>query len=75
MLPEGELDPRLIPGLLCGSATVFLALKWMRRRQTVKKVEEARKRREESFRQMEDAVLTFERQEYYEIHVKGRYIP
>ncbi|XP_069088849.1 vitamin D3 hydroxylase-associated protein-like isoform X2 [Pleurodeles waltl] len=62
MLPEGELDPRLIPGLLCGSATVFLAMKWMRRRQTVKKVEEARKRREESFRQMEDAVLTFERQ-------------
>ncbi|XP_078527810.1 vitamin D3 hydroxylase-associated protein-like isoform X1 [Lissotriton helveticus] len=62
MLPQGELDPRLIPGLLCGSATVFLTLKWMRRRQTVKKVEEAQKKREESLRHMEDAVLTFERQ-------------
>ncbi|XP_078527814.1 vitamin D3 hydroxylase-associated protein-like isoform X2 [Lissotriton helveticus] len=61
-LPQGELDGRLIPGLLCGSATVFLALKWVRRRQTVKKVEEAQKKREESLRHMEDAVLTFEQQ-------------
>ncbi|KAJ1169850.1 hypothetical protein NDU88_001738 [Pleurodeles waltl] len=61
-VPEPEFDPRLLVGLLCGSATVVLALKWVRRRRTVKKVQEAQGRREKSLRQMEDAVLRFQRQ-------------
>ncbi|XP_069088845.1 vitamin D3 hydroxylase-associated protein-like isoform X2 [Pleurodeles waltl] len=62
-VPEPEFDPRLLVGFLCGSATVVLALKWVRRRRTVKKVQEAQGRREESLRQMDDAVLRFQRQQ------------
>lgn len=62
-VPEPEFDVRLLAGLLCGSATVVLALRWVRRRRTAKKVQAAQTRREESLRQMENAVLRFQRQQ------------
>ncbi|XP_078527805.1 vitamin D3 hydroxylase-associated protein-like [Lissotriton helveticus] len=62
-VPEPEFDFRLLAGILCGSATVVLAMKWMRRRRTAGKIRAAQARREEGLRQMEDAVRRFQRQQ------------
>ncbi|XP_078527808.1 vitamin D3 hydroxylase-associated protein-like [Lissotriton helveticus] len=62
-VPEPEFYLRLLAGILCGSATVVLAVKWMRRRRTAEKIRAAQARREEGLRQMEDAVRRFQRQQ------------
>ncbi|KAH1167025.1 vitamin D3 hydroxylase-associated protein-like [Mauremys mutica] len=62
LLPEVEVDPRLLSALLGSSAAAILVLKWMRQRWMQKKIEEARRRRDLGLGQMEKAVQQFKQQ-------------
>ncbi|XP_065265629.1 vitamin D3 hydroxylase-associated protein-like [Emys orbicularis] len=62
LLPEVEVDPRLVSALLGSSAAAILVLKWMGQRRMQKKMEEARRRRDLGLGQMEKAVQQFKQQ-------------
>uniref|UniRef100_A0A674J287 Fatty-acid amide hydrolase 1 n=1 Tax=Terrapene triunguis TaxID=2587831 RepID=A0A674J287_9SAUR len=62
LLPEVEVDPRLVLALLSSSAAAILVLKWMGQRRMQKKLEEARRRRDLGLGQMEKAVQQFKQQ-------------
>ncbi|XP_044306668.1 vitamin D3 hydroxylase-associated protein-like [Varanus komodoensis] len=59
---DAEVDRRIVTGLLCGSVTAILVLRWMKQRQVQKKLEEAKRRRELGFQRMEKAARQFQQQ-------------
>ncbi|XP_029473759.1 vitamin D3 hydroxylase-associated protein-like isoform X1 [Rhinatrema bivittatum] len=71
MLPTGgpELlsaagkDPAgILAAVICGSATAFLALRWLARKRIQKKIEEARKKRDDGLQELKSALLKFKEQ-------------
>ncbi|XP_067423893.1 vitamin D3 hydroxylase-associated protein-like [Emydura macquarii macquarii] len=62
LLPEGEVDPRLILALLCGSATAMLALKWVGQKRIQEKMEQARRARDLGLERMEKVARRFKQQ-------------
>ncbi|KAH0618657.1 hypothetical protein JD844_018054 [Phrynosoma platyrhinos] len=59
---DAEIDIRIVSGLLCGSATAILMLKWVNQRRVQKKLEEAKNKRELSFQRMEKTAKQFKQQ-------------
>ncbi|TFK01713.1 carbonic anhydrase-like [Platysternon megacephalum] len=62
LLPEGEVDPRAVVALLCGSAAVVLALRWVAQRRIQEKMEQARRTRDLSLERMEKVARQFKQQ-------------
>ncbi|XP_048351750.1 vitamin D3 hydroxylase-associated protein-like [Sphaerodactylus townsendi] len=62
LFPEVEVDRRIVSAVLCGSATAILVSRWVSQRRVQKKLEEAKRRRELGFQQMEKAVRQFKQQ-------------
>ncbi|CAM4713134.1 vitamin D3 hydroxylase-associated protein-like [Lepidochelys kempii] len=59
LLPEGEVDPRAMAALLCGSAAAVLALRWVRQRRIQEKMEQARRTRDLGLERMEKVAQRF----------------
>ncbi|XP_072853691.2 vitamin D3 hydroxylase-associated protein [Pogona vitticeps] len=57
-----EVDLRIVSGILCGSATVILVLKWVHQKRVQKKLEEAKRKRELVFQRMEKTARQFKQQ-------------
>ncbi|XP_065265678.1 vitamin D3 hydroxylase-associated protein-like [Emys orbicularis] len=62
LLPEGEVDPRAVVALLCGSAAAVLALRWVAQRRIQEKMEQARRTRDLSLERMEKVARRFKQQ-------------
>ncbi|XP_009324854.1 PREDICTED: vitamin D3 hydroxylase-associated protein-like [Pygoscelis adeliae] len=62
LLPEKEVDPSAALALLCGSAAAVVVWKWLGKRQIQKKMEEARRTRDEGVKKMAKAVQQFREQ-------------
>ncbi|CAM4716685.1 unnamed protein product [Lepidochelys kempii] len=62
LLPEGEVDPRAMAALLCGSAAAVLALRWVRQRRIQEKMEQARRTRDLGLERMEKVAQRFKQQ-------------
>nr|XP_010309518.1 PREDICTED: vitamin D3 hydroxylase-associated protein-like [Balearica regulorum gibbericeps] len=62
LLPEREVDPSAALALLCGSAAAVGVWKWLGKRQIQKKIEEARRTRDEGVKKMAKAVQQFREQ-------------
>lgn len=62
LLPEKEVDPSAALTLLCGSAAAVVVWKWLGKRQIQKKMEEARRTRDEGVKKMAKAVQQFREQ-------------
>ncbi|XP_042675949.1 vitamin D3 hydroxylase-associated protein-like [Centrocercus urophasianus] len=62
LLPETELAPAAALALLCGSAAAVVVWKWLGKRHIQKKMEEARRMRDEAVKKMAKAVQQFREQ-------------
>ncbi|XP_009873829.1 PREDICTED: LOW QUALITY PROTEIN: vitamin D3 hydroxylase-associated protein-like [Apaloderma vittatum] len=62
LLPEREVDASAALALLCGSAAAVVVWKWLGKRQIQKKMEEARRTRDEGLKKMAKAVQQFREQ-------------
>ncbi|CAM4607375.1 vitamin D3 hydroxylase-associated protein isoform X1 [Caretta caretta] len=62
LLPEGEVDPRAMAALLCGSAAAVLALRWVGQRRIQEKMEQARRTRDLGLERMEKVAQRFKQQ-------------
>ncbi|XP_054690404.1 vitamin D3 hydroxylase-associated protein-like isoform X2 [Grus americana] len=62
LLPEREVDPSAALALLCGSVAAVGVWKWLGKRQIQKKMEEARRTRDEGVKKMAKAVQQFREQ-------------
>ncbi|XP_074817913.1 vitamin D3 hydroxylase-associated protein-like isoform X2 [Natator depressus] len=62
LLPEGEVDPRAVAALLCGSAAAVLALRWVGQRRIQEKMEQARRTRDLGLERMEKVAQRFKQQ-------------
>ncbi|KAM6129232.1 vitamin D3 hydroxylase-associated protein-like [Phoenicopterus ruber ruber] len=62
VLPERKMDPPAALALLCGSAAAVVVWKWLGRRQIQKKMEEARRTRDEGVKKMAKVVQQFREQ-------------
>uniref|UniRef100_A0A8B9F102 Fatty-acid amide hydrolase 1 n=1 Tax=Amazona collaria TaxID=241587 RepID=A0A8B9F102_9PSIT len=62
LLPEREVYPSAAFALLCGSAAAVLVWKWLGKRQIQKRMEEARRTRDEGVKKMAKAVQQFREQ-------------
>ncbi|XP_060087752.1 vitamin D3 hydroxylase-associated protein-like isoform X2 [Heteronotia binoei] len=62
LFPEMEVDRYFVSAVLCGSVTAILMSRWVSQRRVQKKLEEAKRRRELGFQQMEKAVRQFKQQ-------------
>uniref|UniRef100_A0A803XQV0 Fatty-acid amide hydrolase 1 n=1 Tax=Meleagris gallopavo TaxID=9103 RepID=A0A803XQV0_MELGA len=62
LLPETELAPAAALALLCGSAAAVVVWKWLSKRHIQKKMEEARRTRDEGVKKMAKAVQQFREQ-------------
>uniref|UniRef100_A0A8C9EHS4 Amidase domain-containing protein n=1 Tax=Pavo cristatus TaxID=9049 RepID=A0A8C9EHS4_PAVCR len=62
LLPETELAPAAALALLCGSAAAVVVWKWLDKRHIQKKMEEARRTRDEGVKKMAKAVQQFREQ-------------
>uniref|UniRef100_A0A672TXA7 Fatty-acid amide hydrolase 1 n=1 Tax=Strigops habroptila TaxID=2489341 RepID=A0A672TXA7_STRHB len=62
LLPERQVDPFAAFALLCGSAAAMVVWKWLDKRQIQKKMEEARRTRNEGVKKMAKAVQQFREQ-------------
>lgn len=62
LLPERAVDPSAALALLCGSAAAMVVWKWLGKRQIQKKMEEARRTRDEGVKKMAKAVQQFREQ-------------
>ncbi|KAH1166922.1 vitamin D3 hydroxylase-associated protein-like [Mauremys mutica] len=62
LLPEGGVDPRAVVALLCGSAVVMLALRWVGQRQIQEKMDQERRTRDLSLERMEKVARQFKQQ-------------
>uniref|UniRef100_A0A8C6JMU5 Amidase domain-containing protein n=1 Tax=Melopsittacus undulatus TaxID=13146 RepID=A0A8C6JMU5_MELUD len=62
LLPEREVDPSAAFALLCGSAAAVAVWKWLGKRQIQKRMEEARRTRDEGVKKMAKAVQQFREQ-------------
>ncbi|XP_064003705.1 vitamin D3 hydroxylase-associated protein-like isoform X2 [Pogoniulus pusillus] len=62
LLPERKVDPSAVLVLLCGSAAAVVVWKQLARRQVEKKMEEARRTRDESVKKMAKIVQQFREQ-------------
>ncbi|XP_052657434.1 vitamin D3 hydroxylase-associated protein-like isoform X2 [Harpia harpyja] len=62
LLPEWEVDPSAALALLCSSAAAVVVWKWLGKRQIQKKMEEARRTRDEGVKKMAKAVQQFREQ-------------
>ncbi|KAM9280375.1 vitamin D3 hydroxylase-associated protein-like [Cariama cristata] len=62
LLPEREVDPSAALTLLCGSAAAVVVWEWLGKRQIQKKIEEARRTRDEGVKKMAKAVQQFREQ-------------
>ncbi|XP_026507730.1 vitamin D3 hydroxylase-associated protein-like [Terrapene carolina triunguis] len=62
LLPEGEVYPRAVVALLCGSAAAVLALRWVAQRRIQEKMEQARRTRDLSLERMEKVARRFKQQ-------------
>ncbi|XP_054240118.1 vitamin D3 hydroxylase-associated protein-like [Indicator indicator] len=62
LLPGREVDPSAVLVLLCGSAAAVVVWKWLSKRQIEKKMEEARRTRDEGVKKMAKIVQQFREQ-------------
>lgn len=62
LLPEREVDPSTALALLCGSAAAMVVWKCLGKRKIQKKMEEARRTRDEGVKKMAKAVQQFREQ-------------
>ncbi|KAM6398321.1 uncharacterized protein J5M81_005595 [Pluvialis apricaria] len=62
LLPEREVEPSAALTLLCGSAAAVVVWKWLGKRQVQKRMEEARRTRDEGVKKMAKAVQQFREQ-------------
>ncbi|KAM9620155.1 vitamin D3 hydroxylase-associated protein-like [Morphnus guianensis] len=62
LLPEWEVDPSAALALLCSSAAAMVVWKWLGKRQIQKKMEDARRTRDEGVKKMAKAVQQFREQ-------------
>ncbi|XP_029473758.1 vitamin D3 hydroxylase-associated protein-like [Rhinatrema bivittatum] len=62
LLARLDVDPRLACALVCGSVAAVVIVKWTRRRQITRRIEERRRERAQNLQEMQEALLHFRRQ-------------
>nr|XP_033772523.1 vitamin D3 hydroxylase-associated protein-like [Geotrypetes seraphini] len=62
LLSKPGKDPRILTVIVCGSAAAVLALKWLERKRIRNNLKKARQKRDESLKELQEAVLRFKKQ-------------
>ncbi|XP_030061450.1 vitamin D3 hydroxylase-associated protein [Microcaecilia unicolor] len=62
LLPKSGKDLHILIAVVGGSAAAFLALKWLERKEIKKNIKKAKQKRDDSLKEMREAVLRFKKQ-------------